>query len=142
MVDGRERLEEGNVERASTGNAPAAIGPYSQAIDAGGMLFCSGQVGIEPATRKLADGIEAQTEQALRNLDAVLQAAGSSMADIVETTLWLTDPAISLRLPLYTPRHFPEPATARSAPIDVAIPLAGALISIEAITVRSAGRPQ
>jgi 2-iminobutanoate/2-iminopropanoate deaminase len=130
------------LKKVSTGNAPAAIGPYSQAIDAGGMLFCSGQVGIDPATRKLADGIEAQTEQALRNLAAVLQAGGSSMADVVKTTLWLTDPADFAAVNAVYARHFPEPAPARSAPIVVAIPLPGALISIEAIAVRSAGRPQ
>jgi len=69
----------------STSSAPAAIGPYSQAIDAAGMVFCSGQVGIDPTTRKLVDGIEAQTEQALRNLAAVLEAAGLSLGDVVKT---------------------------------------------------------
>jgi 2-iminobutanoate/2-iminopropanoate deaminase len=121
----------------STSKAPTAIGPYSQAIDAGGMVFCSGQVGIDPATRKLADGIEAQTDQALQNLAAVLQAAGLTMADVVKTTLWLTDPADFAAVNTVYARHFGEPAPARSAPIVAAIPLPGARISIEAIAVRS-----
>jgi 2-iminobutanoate/2-iminopropanoate deaminase len=77
----------------STSNAPAAIGPYSQAIATEGLVFCSGQVGIDPATKQLAEGIEAQTEQALRNLAAVLAAAGAGMGDVVKTTIWLTDAA-------------------------------------------------
>jgi 2-iminobutanoate/2-iminopropanoate deaminase len=121
----------------STTNAPTAIGPYSQAIDAGGLVFCSGQVGIDPATKKLADGIEAQTDQALQNLAAVLQAAGLSMADVVKTTLWLIDPADFAAVNTVYARHFREPAPARSAPIVAAIPLPGARISIEAIAVRS-----
>jgi 2-iminobutanoate/2-iminopropanoate deaminase len=128
------------LREVATSNAPAAIGPYSQAIDAGGMLFCSGQVGIDPATKKLADGIEAQTEQALRNLGAVLQAAGSSLADVVKTTLWLTDAADFATVNTVYARHFREPAPARSAPIVSAIPLPGARISIEAIAVRSPAR--
>jgi len=121
----------------STSSAPAAIGPYSQAIDAAGMVFCSGQVGIDPTTRKLVDGIEAQTEQALRNLAAVLGAAGLSLGDVVKTTLWLTDPADFAAVNTVYARHFLEPAPARSAPVVAAIPLPGARISIEAIAVRS-----
>lgn len=124
----------------STGNAPAAIGPYSQAIDADGMVFCSGQVGIDPATRRLADGVEAQTEQALRNLNAVLQAVGLSLADVVKTTLWLTNAEDFTVVNAVYARHFQEPAPARSAPIVSAIPLPGARISIEAIAVRPAAR--
>jgi 2-iminobutanoate/2-iminopropanoate deaminase len=124
----------------STSNAPTAIGPYSQAIDAAGMVSCSGQLGIDPVTKKLADGIEAQTEQALRNLGAVLEAAGLGLADIVKTTLWLTDAADFAAVNAVYARHFREPAPARSAPIVVALPLPGARISIEAIAVRSPAR--
>ncbi len=124
----------------STTDAPPAIGPYSQAIDGGGLLFCSGQVGIDPATKKLADGIEAQTEQALNKLAAVLKAAGSGMAEVVKTTLWLTDASDFAAVNAVYARHFLDPAPARSAPIVTAIPLAGARISIEAIAVRSAAR--
>jgi 2-iminobutanoate/2-iminopropanoate deaminase len=124
----------------STSNAPGAIGPYSQAIDAEGIVFCSGQVGVDPLTKKLADGIESQTEQALKNLAAVLEAAGLRMADVVKTTLWLTDSADFAAVNAVYARHVGEPAPARSAPIVAAIPLAGARISIEAIAVRSQGR--
>jgi 2-iminobutanoate/2-iminopropanoate deaminase len=122
----------------STTNAPAALGPYSQAIATEGMVFCSGQVGIDPATKKLADGIEAQTDQALRNLAAVLAAAGLGLTDVVKTTLWLTDAADFAAVNAVYARHFTEPAPARSAPIVSALPLQGARISIEAIAVRSA----
>ena len=69
----------------SSDQAPDALGPYSQAIIAGGLVFCSGMAGIDPATGAIADGIEAQTEQVLLNLAAVLSAAGSSMDDVVKT---------------------------------------------------------
>ena len=75
----------------SSAAAPAALGPYSQAIVAGGLVFCSGTAGIDPATGAGPDGIEAQTEQALRNLAAVLAAAGASMADLVKTTIFYAD---------------------------------------------------
>lgn len=74
--------------------APAAIGPYSQAIRAGGLVFCSGQLGIDPATGKLAgESVEAQAEQAARNAEAILIAAGLSLRDVVKTTCFLTDMA-------------------------------------------------
>jgi 2-iminobutanoate/2-iminopropanoate deaminase len=122
----------------STSNAPPALGPYSQAIDGGGVVFCSGQVGVDPATKTLRDGIEGQTEQALKNLAAVLKAAGSSMAEVVKTTLWLTDAADFAAVNAIYARHFGEPGPARSTPIVCELPLAGARISIEAIALRSA----
>lgn len=73
--------------------APAALGPYSQAIRAGDFLFTSGQIGIDPAQGTLAEGIEAQTRQVLANLAAVLAAAGASFADVVKTTIFLADMA-------------------------------------------------
>jgi 2-iminobutanoate/2-iminopropanoate deaminase len=74
----------------STSNAPKAIGPYSQAIKANGFLFISGQIPIDPATGNLiSGGIEAQTEQVLKNLSAILQAAGSSWEKVVKTTVFL-----------------------------------------------------
>ena len=75
-------------QAVSTGSAPAALGPYSQAIIANGFVFCSGTAGIDPATGAVADGIEAQAEQALRNLDAILAAAGASLATLVKTTIF------------------------------------------------------
>src|SRR4051794_41709938 len=77
-------------QAVSTDHAPPAIGPYSQAIVANGFVFCSGTAGIDPATGTAPDGIEAQTEQALRNLEAVLAAAGASLADLVKTTIFYT----------------------------------------------------
>lgn len=73
--------------------APAAIGPYSQAIQAGDFLFTSGQIGIDPAHGVLAEGLEAQTRQALANLAVILQAAGATFANVVKTTIFLADMA-------------------------------------------------
>ena len=78
------------MEVITTDNAPAAIGPYSQAVKAGDFLFCSGQIGIDPHTKKLAgDNISTQTEQVLKNLRAVLNASGLDLEDIVKTTVFL-----------------------------------------------------
>jgi 2-iminobutanoate/2-iminopropanoate deaminase len=117
----------------SSDQAPDALGPYSQAILAGGMVFCSGMAGIDPATA-IADGIEAQTEQALRNLAAVLSAAGSSMDDVVKTTIFYADVEDFGRLNEVYARHMPDPPPARSAPAHVRLPR-GLLVSIEAIAV-------
>ena len=75
----------------STSSAPGALGPYSQAIAIDGFVFCSGQIGIDPESGELADGIDAQTDRALRNLSAVLDAAGLTLADVVKTTIFLAD---------------------------------------------------
>ncbi len=81
-----------NKEIVSTENAPGAIGPYSQAIKAGGMVFCSGQIPIDPATGNfVSDVVSEQTEQVLRNLSEVLKAAGSSLDAVVKTTVFLAD---------------------------------------------------
>ncbi len=75
----------------TTSAAPAAIGPYSQAVLAGSYLFTSGQLGLDPATGKLAEGVEAQTEQAMANLAAILAAAGVGFKEVVKTTIFLAD---------------------------------------------------
>ena len=81
-----------NKETVSTENAPGAIGPYSQAIKAGGMVFCSGQIPIDPKTGEfVSDIVSEQTEQVLRNLGEVLRAAGSSLDAVVKTTVFLAD---------------------------------------------------
>ena len=116
----------------SSDQAPAALGPYSQAVVAGGFVFCSGTAGIDPATGVAVDGIEAQTEQALRNLAAVLEAAGASMADLVKTTIFYADVEDFARLNEVYARHMPDPPPARSAPANVRLPH-GLLVSIEAI---------
>jgi 2-iminobutanoate/2-iminopropanoate deaminase len=114
--------------------APAALGPYSQAIVAGGFVFCSGTAGIDPATGVAADGIEAQTEQALKNLAAILETAGASMADLVKTTIFYADVSDFAILNEVYARHMPDPPPARSAPANVRLPR-GLLISIDAIAV-------
>jgi 2-iminobutanoate/2-iminopropanoate deaminase len=116
----------------SSDQAPEALGPYSQAIVAGNLVFCSGMAGIDPATGEAAAGIEAQTEQALLNLAAVLRAAGCSMDDVVKTTIFYADVDDFGRLNEVYARHMPDPPPARSAPAHVRLPR-GLLVSIEAI---------
>jgi 2-iminobutanoate/2-iminopropanoate deaminase len=121
----------------SSDRAPAALGPYSQAIVAGGLVFCSGMAGIDPATGVAAEGIEAQTEQALTNLAAVLDSAGSSMADLVKVTIFYADVEDFGRLNEVYARHMPDPPPARSAPANVRLPR-GLLVSIDAIATAPA----
>ena len=122
-------------QAVSTDQAPAALGPYSQAIVAGGLIFCSGMAGIDPATGTVPEGIEAQTEQALVNLAAVLGEAGASMDDIVKTTIFYDDVEDFGRLNEVYARHMPDPPPARSAPAHIRLPR-GLLVSIEAIAVQ------
>ena len=121
-------------QAVTSDQAPAALGPYSQAIVAGGFVFCSGMAGIDPATGTIPDGIEAQTEQALVNLAAVLAEAGASMDDIVKTTIFYDDVEDFRRLNEVYARHMPDPPPARSAPAHIRLPR-GLLVSIEAIAV-------
>jgi 2-iminobutanoate/2-iminopropanoate deaminase len=118
----------------SSSAAPPALGPYSQAIVANGLVFCSGTAGIDPVTGEAPEGIEAQTEQALRNLAAVLAEAGASMGDLVKTTIFYADVATFGALNEVYARHMPDPPPARSAPANVQLPR-GLLVSIEAIAV-------
>lgn len=120
--------------RIQTDRAPAALGPYSQAVVAGGLVFCSGTVGIDPETKDIPEGIEAQTEQALRNLAAILEAAGSSMGELVKTTIFYSEVDDFPALNEVYARHMPEPPPARSAPANVALPH-GLLVSIDAIAI-------
>ena len=120
--------------RISTESAPAALGPYSQAIVANGFVFCSGTVGIDPRTGELAEGIAAQTEQALRNLAAILASAGSSLDELVKTTIFYADVDDFPTVNEVYGRFMPDPPPARSAPANVALPR-GILISIEAVAV-------
>jgi 2-iminobutanoate/2-iminopropanoate deaminase len=121
-------------QAVTSDQAPAALGPYSQAIVAGGFVFCSGTAGIDPATGVAADGIEAQTEQALQNIAAILETAGASMADLVKTTVFYADVHDFKKLNEVYARHMPDPPPARSAPANVRLPR-GLLVSIEAIAV-------
>ena len=117
----------------SASGAPAALGPYSHAVAAGGFLFTSGQIGLDPATGKLAgEGIEAQAEQVLRNLEAVLSANGMAFSDVVKSTIFLTDLAdFSAVNQIYGTRFQSDPP-ARSCFQVAGLP-AGARIEIEMI---------
>ncbi|MFI5894495.1 Rid family detoxifying hydrolase [Actinoplanes sp. NPDC051513] len=116
----------------STGQAPPAIGPYSQAIVAGGLVFCSGTAGIDPVTGEIPAGIAEQTRLALRNLEAILTAAGASLSTLVKTTIFYRDLADFATINEIYAAHMPDPPPARSAPAGAQLPR-GLLISIEAI---------
>jgi 2-iminobutanoate/2-iminopropanoate deaminase len=123
-------------QAVSTAGAPAAIGPYSQGIAVDGFVFCSGQIGLDPATGELVPGgVEAQADRALRNLTAVLDAAGLAMADVVKTTLFLADINDFASVNAVYARHMPEPPPARSTFAVGALPK-GALVEVEAIARR------
>jgi 2-iminobutanoate/2-iminopropanoate deaminase len=123
-------------QAVSTAGAPAAIGPYSQGIEVDGFVFCSGQVGLDPATGELVTGgVEAQVERALRNLSAVLDAAGLTMADVVKTTLFLADIGDFAAVNAVYARHMPDPPPARSTFAAGALPK-GALVEVDAIARR------
>ena len=121
--------------KISTTDAPAAIGPYSQAIATSGFVFCSGQVGFDPSTGELVEGLEAQTERALRNLGAVLDAGGVSYADVVKTTVFLQSLGDFQAMNTIYASFFPDPPPARST-IQVAGLPRGALFEVEAIAVK------
>ncbi|MBM3321938.1 RidA family protein [candidate division WOR-3 bacterium] len=113
--------------------APRPIGPYSQAVRCQGLVFTSGQLGIDPETGALVSGdIARETEQVLRNLAAVLDAAGSGMDRVVKVTVFLTDISQFGRMNEVYARHFAEPAPARSAFQVGALPK-GAAVEIEAV---------
>jgi 2-iminobutanoate/2-iminopropanoate deaminase len=123
-------------QAVSSSNAPAAIGPYSQAIVADGTVYCAGQIGLDPATGGLAEGLEAQAERALRNLTAVLDAAGATLADVVKTTIFLADMGDFAAVNAIYATFMPDPPPARSTVGVSGLPK-GALVEIEAIARRS-----
>jgi 2-iminobutanoate/2-iminopropanoate deaminase len=123
-------------QAVTSSGAPAAIGPYSQAIAADGTVFCSGQIGLDPTTGELVDGVEAQVERALRNLDAVLDAAGATLADVVKTTIFLTDMGDFGAVNAVYARFMPDPPPARSTVAVAGLPK-GALVEVEAIARRA-----
>jgi 2-iminobutanoate/2-iminopropanoate deaminase len=130
----------GGRRAVETPAAPRALGPYSQGVAAGELVFCAGQVGLDPATGKLVPGgIAAETARVLENLGAVLAAAGLSLADVVKTTVFLADLVEFGAMNEVYGRHFTPPYPAR-ATLQVAALPAGARVEIEAIAVRP-GRP-
>jgi 2-iminobutanoate/2-iminopropanoate deaminase len=117
----------------STAGAPAAIGPYSQAIRAGNLIFVSGQIPLDPATGQMAgDDISVQTEQVLKNLSAILQAAGLNLAKVVKTTVYLRDMADFAKMNEVYAKFFASPAPAR-ATVQVAKLPKDATVEIDAI---------
>jgi 2-iminobutanoate/2-iminopropanoate deaminase len=120
-------------QQIETAAAPAALGPYSQAIVAGGMVYCSGQIALDPATGQFAgDGVEAQTHQVLRNLQAVLQAAGSDLGKVVKTTVFLADMEDFQAMNSVYTGYFTNPAPARST-VQVGRLPRDARVEIEAV---------
>jgi 2-iminobutanoate/2-iminopropanoate deaminase len=118
-----------------TDSAPKAIGPYSQAIRSGELIFCAGQIPLDPVTMKLVEGdITAQTRRALTNLSNVLEAAGSSLSRVVKTTVFLADLNDFQAMNAVYAEFFPAQPPARST-VQVARLPAGALVEIEAIAV-------
>ena len=122
-------------EIVTTDQAPAAVGPYSQAVRVGDLVFTAGQIPLDPATGQMVEGgIEAQTWQALTNVSAVLEAAGTSLANVVKTTVFLADMGEFKAMNGVFAGFFPGAPPARSAIQAAALPL-GARIEIEAIAV-------
>ena len=122
-------------ETVSTDNAPGAIGPYSQAIKTGGMVFCSGQIPIDPATGEfVSDVVSEQTEQVLRNLGEVLKAAGTSLDNVVKTTVFLADMADFAEMNEVYGRFFNDNKPAR-ATVEAARLPRDAKVEIDCIAV-------
>lgn len=121
-------------EIIATERAPAAVGPYSQGVRVGNLVFTAGQIGIDPVLGQLRTGIAAQTRQALTNLQAVLEAAGSSLNQAVKTTIFLQDMADFATVNQIYGSAFTAAPPARSTVQVAALPL-GALVEIEAIAL-------
>jgi 2-iminobutanoate/2-iminopropanoate deaminase len=123
------------IQFVSTPDAPRAIGPYSQATRAHGLLFTAGQVGFDPATGELVDGgIAEQTERVLQNVRAILEASGLSMSSVVKTTVFLVDMADFAEMNAVYARAFGEHRPARSTVAVAGLPR-GARVEIEAVAV-------
>jgi len=119
-----------------TGNAPSPVGPYSQAVEANGMLFVSGQVPVDPGTGRVAEGgIAGQTEQVMKNIGAILEAAGYGFEHVVKSTCLLADMGDFVAMNEVYARYYPAKPPARAAFAVKTLPL-GALVEIEAIAVK------
>ena len=119
----------------SAQDAPAAIGAYAQAVSAGDYLFTSGQLGIDPATGALREGVEAQAEQSMKNLGAILAAAGMSYAHIVKTTVFIQNMGDFAAVNAVYERFFSGAYPARSC-VEVAALPKGGLVEIECVAMR------
>ena len=124
-------------QRVQTDNAPAAIGPYSQAIKAGGFVFVSGQVGFNPKTGEFVPGgVAEQTEQVLKNVSAVLEAAGSSLDQVVKTTVFLADMKEFSAMNEVYAKFFSDPPPARATVAAAGLPR-DARVEIEVVALVS-----
>ena len=122
-------------EVIATNNGPKAIGPYSQAIKANGFVFLSGQIALDPATQQLIDGdVSAQTERVLQNLSGILQAAGSSLAQVVKTSVFLKNMSDFAAMNEVYGRHFTQTPPARST-VEVARLPKDLLVEIDVIAL-------
>ena len=120
----------------STTKAPGAIGPYSQAVEANGMLFISGQVPVDPATSKVVENnISVQTEQVMKNIAAILEEAGYDFSDVIKSTCLLSDMANFAAMNAVYGKYYPENPPARAAFAVKELPL-GVLVEIETIAVK------
>ena len=118
----------------ATASAPAAIGPYSQAVQAGNTVYLSGQIGLDPATMQMAEDIDAQIARVFDNLKAVAAAAGGSLADAVKVNIYVTDLANFAKVNDVMAQAFSQPYPAR-ATVQVAALPRGALVEIDAVLV-------
>jgi reactive intermediate/imine deaminase len=119
----------------STKDAPQALGTYSQAVQSGGTVYLSGQIGLDPETMKVVEGFDAQTHRVFGNLQAVAAGCGASLDDVVKVTVFLTDLANFARLNEVMAQYFKPPFPARSA-VGVSQLPRGALVEIDAILVK------
>ncbi len=121
----------------NTASAPAAVGPYSQAVRVGKLVYTAGQIPLDPATGKVVDGdVSVQTERVLQNLKAVVEAAGSSLSQVIKTTVFLQDMNDFAAMNKVYSQFFTENPPARSAVEVAALPL-GVQVEIEAVALRS-----
>jgi 2-iminobutanoate/2-iminopropanoate deaminase len=118
-----------------TEKAPKAIGPYSQAIEVNGLLFISGQIPVNPSTGKIPDGIEAQTEQVMQNIEAILKEAGYTFEDVVKSTCLLSDIANFKAMNEVYAKYYTKDCPARAAFAVKDLPM-GVLVEIETIAAK------
>ncbi len=119
----------------STDKAPAAIGPYSQAIEVNGMIYTSGAIPVNPETQVIPEGVEAQADQAIRNMKAILEAAGTTIENVIKTTVFIKDMNDFTKINEVYAKHFTGTFPARSC-VEVARLPKDVLLEIEAIAVK------
>lgn len=119
-------------EIIATNNAPGAVGPYVQAVKVNGMVYCSGQLGIDPAVGKMPEGVEAQAHCSMKNMGAILKEAGSDYSKIVKTTIFLADMNDFAKVNEIYKSYFGEEYPARSCVQVAKLPLGG-LVEVECI---------